>query len=233
MNFQIKKNENWIYFTLLCTQYVQYTRYWGVAFWLGNVSSQKLFIKNNILLRSYERTIMITSNTNVSHHNTFVCVFLSDDETHPYVRSYILIVFVTKTICTTPSWAVMVHFRVTVLWTYIVPLLSLRNDPGNLNSIRGQMPPPVAEPMPFCRTPQTNKLRGFSPQSELYRPSDHRLSAKLVPTLADRGCRIVSATNPHGRFFRPQPLFPWNSFSIILMRLSGPRSRPTTSQKIW
>jgi hypothetical protein len=23
-----------------------------------------------------------------------------------------------------------------------------------------------------------------------------------VPTLADRGCRVVSATNPHGRYFR-------------------------------
>jgi hypothetical protein len=43
------------------------------------------------------------------------------------------------------------------------------------------------------------KLRGFSPQSELYRPSDRGLSAKLVPTLAARGCRVVSATNPHGR----------------------------------
>jgi hypothetical protein len=42
------------------------------------------------------------------------------------------------------------------------------------------------------------KFRGFSAR-ELYRPSDHRLSAKLVPTLADRGCRVVSATNPHGR----------------------------------
>jgi hypothetical protein len=35
--------------------------------------------------------------------------------------------------------------------------------------------------------------------SELYRPSDRRLSAKLVPTLADRVCHVVSATNPHGR----------------------------------
>jgi hypothetical protein len=46
---------------------------------------------------------------------------------------------------------------------------------------------------------RTNKLRGFSLQSELYRPSDRRLSAKLVLTLVDRGCRVVSATNPHGR----------------------------------
>jgi hypothetical protein len=32
--------------------------------------------------------------------------------------------------------------------------------------------------------------------SVLYRPSDRRLSAKLVATLADRGCRVVSATYP-------------------------------------
>jgi hypothetical protein len=31
---------------------------------------------------------------------------------------------------------------------------------------------------------------------ELYRPIDGRLSAKLVPTFADRGCRVVSATDP-------------------------------------
>jgi hypothetical protein len=31
---------------------------------------------------------------------------------------------------------------------------------------------------------------------ELYRPSDRRLLAKLVHTLADRGCRVVRATNP-------------------------------------
>jgi hypothetical protein len=30
-------------------------------------------------------------------------------------------------------------------------------------------------------------------------PSDRRFSAKLVSTFADRGCRVVSATNSHGR----------------------------------
>jgi hypothetical protein len=30
-------------------------------------------------------------------------------------------------------------------------------------------------------------------------PSHRRLSAKLVPTFANRGCRVVSATDPHGR----------------------------------
>jgi hypothetical protein len=34
---------------------------------------------------------------------------------------------------------------------------------------------------------------------ELYRQSDRHLSAKLVPTFADRGCHVVSVTNPYGR----------------------------------
>jgi hypothetical protein len=34
--------------------------------------------------------------------------------------------------------------------------------------------------------------------SELYRPSDRRLSAKWLPTFADRGCNVVSATDPYG-----------------------------------
>jgi hypothetical protein len=35
--------------------------------------------------------------------------------------------------------------------------------------------------------------------SELYRPIDRHLSAKLVQTSADRGCRVISAANPNGR----------------------------------
>jgi hypothetical protein len=38
--------------------------------------------------------------------------------------------------------------------------------------------------------------------SELYRPSDRRLSVKLVQTFGNRGCRVVSATDPHGRILR-------------------------------
>jgi hypothetical protein len=41
---------------------------------------------------------------------------------------------------------------------------------------------------------RSNKLRGLSLQAD--RPSDHRLSEKLVPTLVARGCRVVSATIP-------------------------------------
>jgi hypothetical protein len=72
--------------------------------------------------------------------------------------------------------------------------------------------------------------------SELYRTSDRHLSVKLVPNFADR----VSLGQrdgflwPYFRLSRPDPLtFLPSSFSIVLMRLSGPRSRPTTSQKIW
>jgi hypothetical protein len=35
--------------------------------------------------------------------------------------------------------------------------------------------------------------------SELYRPSDHRLSAKWLRTCADRGCHVVSVPDPSGR----------------------------------
>jgi hypothetical protein len=35
--------------------------------------------------------------------------------------------------------------------------------------------------------------------SELYRLSDRRFSTRLVPTVQDRGRRVVSATDPHDR----------------------------------
>jgi hypothetical protein len=35
--------------------------------------------------------------------------------------------------------------------------------------------------------------------SGLYRPNDHRLSAKLVPTFANRECHVVSVTDLYGR----------------------------------
>jgi hypothetical protein len=89
------------------------------------------------------------------------------------------------------------------------------------------------------RTKLKKKLtHGLSPHANYTdRVSDRRLSAKLVPTLADRGCCVVSATIPpvvNFRFSRLEPLFPRKSSSIIITRLSGPRSSPTTSQKkIW
>jgi hypothetical protein len=54
----------------------------------------------------------------------------------------------------------------------------------------------------YNQNKQTNKQKQ-TPWSEsasvLYRPSDRRLSAKLVPTFADRGCHVVSVTDPYCR----------------------------------
>jgi hypothetical protein len=49
---------------------------------------------------------------------------------------------------------------------------------------------------------QTNKnkqIPWFQSASELYRQGDRRLSTRLVPTFADRGCRLVRATDPYYR----------------------------------
>jgi hypothetical protein len=45
-----------------------------------------------------------------------------------------------------------------------------------------------------------NKKKTTWPQSssELYRSRDRRLSAKLAPTFVDRGCCVVSTTDPYG-----------------------------------
>jgi hypothetical protein len=90
--------------------------------------------------------------------------------------------------------------------------------------------------------------------SELYRPRDRRLSAKLVPTLADRGCRVVSSTDPHGRilgfldrsryyFFQVAPQLYSRGWvgpvpDPVLLRKSGSAGNRTRdlwicSQKLW
>jgi hypothetical protein len=43
-----------------------------------------------------------------------------------------------------------------------------------------------------------SELRGFSPQ-ENYTDRATAACGQLMLTLADRGCRVVSATDPHGR----------------------------------
>jgi hypothetical protein len=58
--------------------------------------------------------------------------------------------------------------------------------------------------------------------SELYRPSDHRLSTKLVPTFAERVCHVVSVTDPYGRIlgFRDRSRY---YFLQVTPELSSPR----------
>jgi hypothetical protein len=41
------------------------------------------------------------------------------------------------------------------------------------------------------------KPRGLSPRANI--PSDCRMSAKLVPTVEDRGCHVVNVTDHYGR----------------------------------
>jgi hypothetical protein len=63
------------------------------------------------------------------------------------------------------------------------------------------------------------------------------LVGEIVPTFGDGGCRVVSATDSHGResrFSRPQPfIFLPSSSSVVFSRLSEHRFRPAASQKIW
>jgi hypothetical protein len=73
--------------------------------------------------------------------------------------------------------------------------------------------------------------------SELYRPSDRRLSVKLVPTYSDSGCRVVSATDPHGRILDSLDRSHYLFFQVApqLYSRGWVDSVPeaTTSQKIW
>jgi hypothetical protein len=49
------------------------------------------------------------------------------------------------------------------------------------------------------RSQTQNELRGFSPQARTIPIERLPLVGEVSAHLADRGCRVVSATNPHGR----------------------------------
>jgi hypothetical protein len=72
--------------------------------------------------------------------------------------------------------------------------------------------------------------------SELYWPSDRRLSAKLVPTFADRRCRVVSAADPNCRIFGFLDQSLYFFFQVAPQLYSRGWVEPvsdTTYQKIW
>jgi hypothetical protein len=50
----------------------------------------------------------------------------------------------------------------------------------------------------ICEALIQNKLHELCPRANY---SNRRLPAKLVPTFANRGCRMVSETDPHGHIF--------------------------------
>jgi hypothetical protein len=73
------------------------------------------------------------------------------------------------------------------------------------------------------------------PASELHRATAacRRSYCQFLRIEGARGQRNGSQ-RPYSRFSRPGPLFLLpSSSSIVLMRLNGPSSRPTTYQKIW
>jgi hypothetical protein len=80
-----------------------------------------------------------------------------------------------------PSWEPSICSEVEKFRAFMTPKTSLRAATGQINS---------------AHTPKTPCLEYAS---ELYRPSDRRLSAKLMSTFADRGCCMVSVTDPYGR----------------------------------
>jgi hypothetical protein len=61
--------------------------------------------------------------------------------------------------------------------------------------------------------------------SKLYRPSDRFMSEKWVPTFADRGCHVVSVTDPprpYSRLCRPRcqtKIFKWNFHPLTSIRV--------------
>jgi hypothetical protein len=73
---------------------------------------------------------------------------------------------------------------------------------------------------------KTNKQAPWSESaSELYRPSDRLLSAKWLPTCADRGCHVVSVTDLYGRILG---FLDRSRSSVVLTKLSGPSPDSTT-----
>jgi hypothetical protein len=88
--------------------------------------------------------------------------------------------------------------------------------------------------------------------SELYRPGDRRLPAKLVPTFADRVSHVVSVTDPYGRnlgfldwsryyFFQTNPQLYSQRWvdpvpdPLLLHGIAGSRTRDLwiCSQELW
>jgi hypothetical protein len=68
-----------------------------------------------------------------------------------------------------------------------------------LNYVGSLRAPIVTLPIPTTNK-QTNKQTPWSESaSELYQPSDRRFSAKWLPTFAEKGCHVVSVTDPSGR----------------------------------
>jgi hypothetical protein len=54
------------------------------------------------------------------------------------------------------------------------------------------------------------------PARDLHPLSDRRLSAKCLPTFADRGCHVVSVTDPYGRILGFLAQFQTHYFFLVV-----------------
>jgi hypothetical protein len=88
-------------------------------------------------------------------------------------------------------------YKEAVVVYHVTCLERLRKTSENLSQ-DGWYPGRDSKGVPLEYTKQ-NELRGLQCESELYRPSDRLLSAKLVPTFADKGVTWSAQRIPHGR----------------------------------
>jgi hypothetical protein len=75
------------------------------------------------------------------------------------------------------------------------PLITLHLEDSNDTCRRGYK----GSYRPLGLRSKLNQTPWSESASELYRPSDRRMSAKRLPTCADRRCHVISVTDPSGR----------------------------------
>jgi hypothetical protein len=110
------------------------------------------------------------------------------------------------------------------------------NEPLKWKLCSNQILRLIQAPLVFLRvhkSRQTFTKQTTNSVSELYRPSYRRLSAELEPTFADRGCRLVSVTDPYGRILGILYRTCYFSFQVAPQLYSRGWVDLTTSQKIW
>jgi hypothetical protein len=88
-------------------------------------------------------------------------------------------------------WRLVFHW----LWIYRMDKLNVAESLQNCTHL----------PVGICKASNRGTTNRQTPwpefANELYRPTDRRLSAKLAPSFADRGCHVVSAADPYDRNF--------------------------------
>jgi hypothetical protein len=85
-----------------------------------------------------------------------------------------------------------VHHKSHMTWHVLEPGKPVANLRSHGTAYSGSLTRGNKYSSKLCRC--VNFTQWPEPESELYRPSGHRLWSKLVPTFVDRGCHVVSVT---------------------------------------